>query len=111
MVEIITLLFNMSISQGKFPDALKNGKIIPIHKGDSRLETSNYRPISLLPTLSKIFEKLMYSRLISFLNNHNILYNNQFGFQSNMSTEYAVHQVVNYIVETLEKMKLAFVFS
>ena len=106
MVEIITLLFNMSISQGKFPDALKNGKIIPIHKGDSRLETSNYRPISLLPTLSKIFEKLMYSRLISFLNNHNILYNNQFGFPSNMSTEYAVHQVVNYIVETLEKNEI-----
>ena len=57
MVEIITFLFNMSITQGKFPDALKNAKIIPIHKDDSRLEMSNYRPISLLPTLSKIFEK------------------------------------------------------
>ena len=64
---------------------------------------SNYRPISLLPTLSKIFEKLMYARLISFFSKHNILYENQFGFQSNMSTEYAVNQVLNYIVETLEK--------
>ena len=103
MTEIITLLFNMSISQGKFPDALKNAKVIPIHKDDSRLEMSNYRPISLLPTLSKIFEKLMYARLISFFSKHNILYENQFGFQSNMSTEYAVNQVLNYIVETLEK--------
>ena len=50
MVEIITKLFNMSIEQGKFPDALKNAKIIPTHKDDSRLEMSNYRPISLLPT-------------------------------------------------------------
>jgi TPP-dependent 2-oxoacid decarboxylase len=69
MIEVITILFNMSIAQGKFPDALKNAKIIPIHKGDSRLEMSNYRPISLLPTLSKIFEKLMYSRLICFSKN------------------------------------------
>ena len=106
MTEIITLLFNMSISQGKFPDALKNAKVVPIHKDDSRLEMSNYRPISLLPTLSKIFEKLMYSRLINFFSKHNILYENQFGFQSNMSTEYAVNQVLNYIVETLEKNEI-----
>ena len=106
MIEIITLLFNMSISQGKFPDALKNAKVVPIHKDDSRLEMSNYRPISLLPTLSKIFEKLMYARLIGFFSKHNILYENQFGFQSNMSTEYAVNQVLNYIVETLEKNEI-----
>ena len=106
MTEIITFLFNMSISQGKFPDALKNAKVIPIHKDDSRLEMSNYRPISLLPTLSKIFEKLMYARLIQFFTKHNILYENQYGFQSNMSTEYAVNKVLNYIVDTLEKNEI-----
>jgi hypothetical protein len=106
MVEIITLLFNMSISQGKFPDALKNAKVVPVHKGDSRLEMSNYRPISLLPTLSKIFEKLMYARLIDFLSKHSILYENQFGFQTNMSTEFAVNKLLNYIVETLEKSEI-----
>jgi hypothetical protein len=103
MVEIITKLFNMSISQGKFPDALKNAKVIPIHKDDSRSEMSNYRPISLLPTLSKIIEKLMYARLIDFFTKHNILYENQFGFQSKMSTEYAVNKLLNYITDTLEK--------
>ena len=106
MIEIITFLFNKSISQGKFPDALKNAKVVPIHKDDSRLEMSNYRPISLLPTLSKIFEKLMYARLISFFSKHNILYENQYGFQSGMSTEYAVNQVLNYIVETLERNEI-----
>ena len=103
IAEIVSRLFNMSISQGKFPLALKNAKVIPIHKGDSTLEMSNYRPISLLPTLSKIFEKLMYARLISFLRKHNILYENQYGFQSNMSTEHAVNKLLNYIIETLEK--------
>ena len=106
MIEIITILFNMSISQGKFPDALKNAKVVPIHKDDSRLEMSNYRPISLLPTLSKIFEKLMYARLISFFSKHEILYENQFGFQSNMSTDYAVNQVLNHIIKTLEKNEI-----
>ena len=106
MTEIITFLFNMSISQGKFPDALKNAKVVPVHKDDSRLEMSNYRPISLLPTLSKIFEKLMYARLIDFFSKNNILFENQFGFQSNMSTEYAVNQVLNYIMESLEKNEI-----
>ena len=67
MDNIISHLFNMSIDHGKFPSFLQNAKVIPCHKDDSRLEMSNYRPISLLPTISKIFEKLMYARLIEFI--------------------------------------------
>ena len=100
--EIISYLFNMSISHGKFPSFLQNAKVVPCHKDDSRLEMSNYRPISLLPTISKIFEKLMYARLIEFINKHHILYENQFGFQSGMSTEYAVNALLSNIVNTLE---------
>ena len=102
MDNIISHLFNMSIEHGKFPTFLQNAKVIPCHKDDSRLEMSNYRPISLLPTISKIFEKLMYARLIEFINKHNILYEYQFGFQSGMSTEYAVNALLNNIVNTLE---------
>ena len=105
MAEIISYLFNMSLNHGKFPSFLQNAKVIPCHKGDSRLEMSNYRPISLLPTISKLFEKLMYARLIEFINKHNILYENQFGFQSGMSTEYAVNALLNNIVNTLEEKK------
>ena len=75
--EIIVILFNQSISQGVFPQPLKNAKVIPCHKGDSILEMSNYRPISLLPIFSKVFEKLMYTRVISFIKKHNILFKNQ----------------------------------
>ena len=102
MAEIISYLFNLSITHGKFPSFLKNAKVVPCHKDDSRLEMSNYRPISLLPTVSKIFEKLMYARLIEFINKYNILYKNQFGFQSGMSTEYAVNALLNNIIQTLE---------
>ena len=103
MAGIISHLFNMSIKHGRFPNFLQNAKVVPCHKDESRLEMSNYRPISLLPTISKIFEKLMYSRLIDFIKKHNILYENQFGFQSGMSTEYAVNALLNNIIETLEK--------
>ena len=102
MDSVISHLFNMSIEYGQFPSFLQNAKVIPCHKDDSRLEMSNYRPISLLPTISKIFEKLMYARLIEFINKHNILYKYQFGFQSGMSTEYAVNALLHNIVNTLE---------
>ena len=100
--EIIVILFNQSLAQGIFPQPLKNAKIIPCHKGDSILEMSNYRPISLLPIFSKVFEKLMYARVISFINKHKIIFKNQFGFQSKMCTEYAVNSLLNNITSSLE---------
>jgi hypothetical protein len=106
--QILTLLFNKSLSNGVFPSPLKNAKVIPIHKGDSIFELSNYRPISLLPIFSKILEKIMYSRVISFVKKHNILYQYQYGFQSGMSTEFAVNSLVNNIVKCLENKEVGF---
>ena len=73
-------LLNMSFSQGIFPDIFKIAKVIPLYKKQDRYLTENYRPISLLSYISKIFEKLMKKRLCSFLNKYNILYDLQFGF-------------------------------
>ena len=108
LTQILTSLFNKSISQGIFPSALKCAKVIPIHKGDSIFETSNYRPISLLPIFSKILEKIMYSRIIKFIEKFNILYKNQYGFQKSMSTEYAVNSLVSNIVKCLENQEVGF---
>ena len=67
-------LFNLSFKTGVFPSVLKTAKVIPIFKKDSKLDYSNYRPISLLSNIEKILERLMYMRLYTFLNNKNIIY-------------------------------------
>ena len=73
-------IFNMSFSTGQFPSVLKIGKVIPIHKKQSRVDYTNYRPISLLSNIEKIIEKLMYKRLSNFLDINNLIYSLQFGF-------------------------------
>ena len=62
------LIANSSFSLGAFPEKLKFAKVTPIHKGKSKLELGNYRPISILPIFSKILEKLMNIRMVKFLN-------------------------------------------
>ena len=73
-------IINHSFQTGVFPDALKLSEVIPIHKGGSTEELNNYRPISLLSIFDEIIEKLMHKRLYDFLQAHNILFQNQFGF-------------------------------
>ena len=106
--QIMILLFNKSLDQGIFPSVLKVSKILPIHKGDSLFEMSNYRPISLLPIFSKILEKLMYSRIIDFIKRFKILYANQFGFQKGLSTEFAINSLLNNIIECMENKEVGF---
>ena len=99
----LTTLINLSFSTGYYPKALKYAKVIPIFKAKAKNEVSNYRPISLLPLFNKIFEKLMYSRLIGFLNKNKVLYTHQFGFQKNKSTSLAILDVCIKLVESIEK--------
>ena len=90
---------------------MKIAKILPQHKGDSVLSEGNYRPISLLPIFSKIFERLIYNRLIEFVDSHNILSELQFGFQKNKSTEQAVSAIVSALnTAKLNKMSSYCVF-
>ena len=73
-------LFNLSFMTGVFPSVLKTVKVVPVFKKDSKLDYSNYHPISMLSHIEKILEKLMYNSLYTFLNNNNIIYNLQYGF-------------------------------
>ena len=82
-------IINMSFLTGVYPDLLKIVKIVPIHKGGSSQDVNNYRPISLLLIFDKIIEKLIHKKLYGFLEEHNILYHNQFGFRKNNSTVHA----------------------
>jgi len=99
---VISKLFNMSIVEGEFPSCLKISRVVPIHKSGSCSLVSNYRPISILCTLSKIFEKLMYDRLINFLNSNGTLKNNQFGFRKHCSTSDTILQFLNDAYMSLE---------
>ena len=74
---------------GVFPSVLKTAKVVPVFKKDSKLDYSNYCPISLLSNIEKILEKLMYKRLYTFLNNNNIICNLQFGLRQQYSTSHA----------------------
>ena len=71
------VIFNMSISEGIFPKQMKMAEIIPLYKGKDIDLVINYRPISLLTTISKLLEKMVYSRVYKFLEWHNILYNSK----------------------------------
>ena len=74
-------LFNLSFMTDVFPLVLKTAKVIPVFKKDSKLDYSNYRPISLLSNVEKILEKLMFKRLYTFLNSNNTIYNLHFEFR------------------------------
>ena len=82
-------IVNLSFVTGIFPDLCKIAKVVPIFKKDDPLKCNNYRPISLLPIFSKMFEKLIYSRMYSFLEKNNLLQDKQFGFRSKHSTTHA----------------------
>ena len=74
-------IFNLAIREGTYPDKLKIAKVIPIFKKGDQTSVNNYRPISILSIINKIFEKILYSRLIKFVDKSNILYKYQFGFR------------------------------
>ena len=94
-----------SFSTGKFPDALKIVKVIPIHKSGSTQDVNNFRPISLLSIFDKIIEKLMHKRLYEFLKANNILFANQFGLRKQDSTSHALLQITEQIKSSMEKGK------
>ena len=98
---ILVTLFNNCMATGVFHDALKIAKVIPLYKSGDRNVTSNYRPISILPVFSKIFEKLIHYRFCDFFDAENVMYKNQFGFRKGRSTSHALHSTVTHLVNKL----------
>ena len=95
-------IINLSLKTGIHPDNLKIAEIIPIFKKGSRLKASNYRPISLLSNINKIFEKVVFNRVYNFLHKYDCFYKNQFGFRPKHSTEHALINITEKIKETLD---------
>ena len=93
-------IMNISVETGMYPSQLKHAKIMPIFKCDDKEEVGNYRPISLLSNLNRIFEKLVYNRLKFFVNK--ILYSSQYGFREGHSTSHALLDIVNKIQTNMD---------
>jgi hypothetical protein len=98
-------VFNLSLKQGVYPEKLKIARVVPIFKSGDISNPENYRPISILPCLSKILERIMYNRILTFLNINNILYNKQFGFQPRNSTDHAIINIVHDIFKAFDEKK------
>ena len=105
-ITLPTYLINYSIRQGVFPDELKIAKIIPIFKSGNEQCTNNYRPISVLPFFSKIYEKVMANSFTNFLDANDLLYNSQFGFRHNHSTSHAIITLIEKISRALDTGKI-----
>ena len=100
---LLTQVFNKYLSIGKYPDLFKIAKVTALHKGGEKINCENYRPISVLPQLNQIFEKLIQDHLTEFFTKNNILTKNQYGFRKGHSTSHGITHLNEKVIEALEK--------
>ena len=102
----ICYIFDISIAQGIFPDLWKVATVVPLFKGGTKEDISNYRPVSLLPVPGKILEKLIHNQMMTFFNKNSILCENQNGFRPNHSTLNSIANLTNDIYESINNGKV-----
>ena len=102
----ITFLVNQMIHTGTYPQQLKIAKVTPIFKANDKEQFSNYRPISLLPSISKIFESVIYQQLMKYLLENKLLSSQQYGFRANHSTELAALNLIDRLTYDLDNGKI-----
>ena len=106
-LDVLATVINASFTEGIFPKSMKVAKVTPIFKGGSKIDVSNYRPISLLSSFSKIYEKLMHKRVLDFLDKNESLFEHQYGFRPGRSCEHALLNAQSSILHNLGKKKIA----
>jgi hypothetical protein len=106
LVQSITLIMNQCINTGIFPSNLKLAKVIPIYKKNNRTILNNYRPISLLPVISKIFEKILHNQIYKYFKSNNLFTENQYGFLEGLSTELATMELTNRLYKYMDDNKI-----
>lgn len=96
-------LINCSLITGNFPDSLKLSKVVPVFKKGEKSEMGNYRPISVLPSISKIYERVMYNRLVDHLQINNLFDEQQHGFRKGKSVTSALFEFTEAIIDSIDK--------
>lgn len=99
LISPLSKLINAVINESVYPSALKLAKVVPIYKKGDEFDCSNYRPISLIPALSKVVEKILFMQILNFLNKNHLLTNKQFGFTKGLSTTDAILHLTQLIAE------------
>ena len=100
--EPLSHVCNMSLQEGIFPDELKIASVIPLYKCDDPKLFNNYRPVSVLSSVSKVFERIMYNRFVSYLNEYKILFSYPFGFRKIHSTYMALMTLMDKLTKCLD---------
>lgn len=103
LVKPLTYLINNSLQEGIFPDCLKTAKISPIHKSGDVSSIQNFRPISQLSPIAKVYEKYVADCIIKYFDKYNLFNKNQYGFRKNKSTNDAIIQFINMLLQNLDK--------
>lgn len=103
----LTQIYNLCLSQGLFPKQMQLAKVSVLHKKGSKNEFTNFRPVSILPVFSKGFEKMILSRITNFSEQCNILHDAQYGFRKHRSTEMALLEQKEFVLESLENKEVA----
>ena len=103
IVPILVYLYNMCVDHGVYPSILKEARVVPVFKAGDRELVSNYRPISNLTSLNKLFESLTFNRMYNFVIKFNILSKSQFGFIRSSSTTLASFTLLNKYYEVINK--------
>lgn len=106
LVPVITHIVNLSIKSQKFPESWKRSKVIPLHKKDEVTYPKNYRPVSLLPVLSKVLERVIFEQMISYLEENHLLHHSHHGFRSSHSTATALIEMYDQWIEAFENDKI-----
>ena len=105
IVQPLPKIFNKSLLEGVFPSTMKRADVVPLFKSGSRTVLNNYRPISLLPTISKLLEKIVYARIYEFFTKHDIFFKSQYSFRKKHSCEHAVTELVGEICKGMDQGK------
>jgi len=106
IISLLIYLCNKSMITGIFPMRLKYSQIFPVYKKGDKHEPKDYRPISLLTSFSKIFEKVIFNRLYNHVMGYKILAKEQYGFRNNYSTDKAIYHLTNNILKALDNNQL-----
>ena len=106
LVQPLTIIINQCLKSGIFPDKLKIAKVIPVYKKGDNSSINNYRPISLLPVISKLFERIIHTQLMEYFQSNNLLFSHQYGFRQGHSTEFAIIEFIDRTLKTMSNNKI-----